>query len=55
MYNTDEEHYEPDFSVTIIYAIASVDDIEFNHYTYWEQDPLLTAVHNYLNLTRKDN
>ena len=55
VYNTEEEHYEPDFSVTIIYATASVDDIEFNHYTYWEQDPPLTAVHNYLNLTRKDS
>lgn len=55
VYNAEENSYEPDFSVTVIYATTSIDDINFNEYTYWEQDPPLTAIHNYLAMTKKDN
>ena len=55
VYNAEENSYEPDFSVTVIYATTSIDDINFNEYTYWEQDPPLTAIHNYLAMTKKDS
>lgn len=50
IHNAEDDIYEADFSVTVIYATASVDELDFNTYTYWEQDPPLTAIHNYLTL-----
>ena len=49
-YNEADGTYEPDFSVSLIYATTSMDTIDYNEYIYWEQDPPLTAIHNYLTL-----
>ena len=51
-YNADEDTHEADFALSIIYNTTSIDDFDFNSYTYWEQDPPMTAIHNYLNITK---
>ncbi len=49
-YNVDPDtgEAEPDFCVTLIYDTTQIDDFDYNNYTYFEQDPPLTAIHNYL-------
>lgn len=55
-YNEKDNRYEPDFSISIIYNTTSIDDFDFDSYTYWEQDPPVTTIHNYLNsIKRSDN
>ena len=51
-YNSDEDTHEPDFDISIIYNTTSLDDFDYNSYIYWEQDPPMTAIHNYLNITK---
>ena len=48
-YDPDTDEHEPDFGVTLIYTMPNSDDFDFNNYTYFEQDPPLIAIHNYLN------
>lgn len=48
-YNPDTDEHEPDFGVTLIYTMPNSDDFDFNNYAYFEQDPPLIAIHNYLN------
>ncbi len=44
-YNTDEEYYMPDFSITLIYDENEKDPAK---YLYWEQDSVIIALYNYL-------
>lgn len=45
----DEDDYEPDFSLTLIYEIGGAPE----KYLYYEQDGVLTTLHNYLNYLKK--
>lgn len=51
-HNAEDDSYEPDWSLTLIYRGNDVSEIDFNEYEYFEQDPPLTALHNYLNAIR---
>ena len=46
VYEEEDKDYIPDFSITLIYE---KDETDPSKYVYWEQDPILTAIHNYLN------
>ena len=45
-WDIDKETYDPDFAVTVIYE-------EGKEGFYFEQDPMLTALHNYCHITSK--
>lgn len=46
----------PDFSLTVLYREDDWNGPHFNpnEYLYWEQDPILCALHNYLSFTGPD-
>lgn len=50
LYKSDDEdeEYEPDWSLTIIYNMGGSPE----KYLYYEQDGILTTLHNYLNMVK---
>lgn len=51
-YNEDTDEYEPDFGLTLIYE--NIDEEDLNNFVYFEQDPPVTAIHNYLFMKNKE-
>ena len=40
--------YEPDWALTLVYEDVPDDEFDPARYVYFEQDPPMTAIHNYL-------
>ena len=47
-YDVDTKEYVPDWSLTLVYELTDADGtIDMNNYSYYEQDPPMTTLHNY--------
>lgn len=51
-HNAKNNSYEPDWSLTLIYETTDTQNFNYSDYAYFEQDPPMTALHNYLTATR---
>ena len=47
-YNPDTQEWESDWSLTLIYDNVPDEQFNINKYVYFEQDPPMTSIHNYL-------
>ena len=46
-YNEETGEYEPDWSLTLIYNTTDAENLDYNDFTYFEQDPPAVSIHNY--------
>ena len=47
-YNEKTGELEPDWSCTLLYENVPDDRFDPDNYSYFEQDPPMTAIHNFL-------
>lgn len=53
-YNEETEEFEPDWALTLIYDNVSDELFDVNKYNYFEQDPPMTTIHNYMQIIKPD-